>query len=216
MTSSEGATRRGLFLTVEGVEGVGKSSNIEFIAAFLEERGFSTLKTREPGGTPLAERIRSLLLDRREEPVEALSELLLMFASRVQHVRQVIAPALTSGTWVICDRFTDSSYAYQGDGRGVAEALIAQLEETVLEGFGPDLTILLDLPVEVGLERASTRSEKDRFEGENRAFFERVRTGFLRRAAQFPERFRVVKTDASPELVRAELSKILENTIATY
>jgi dTMP kinase len=208
--------KRGLFLTVEGVEGVGKSSNIEFIAGFLAKRGIACLQTREPGGTPLAEGIRSLLLDHRDERVEELSELLLMFAARVQHVKQVIEPALARGTWVICDRFTDSTYAYQGAGRGVSADTISELERILLGAFRPDLTILLDLPVEVGLQRAEKRGAQDRFEQEETPFFQRVREEFLARAVRFPERFRVVSTRVGLEAVRVSISNILEDTITSY
>lgn len=182
----------GKFITIEGVEGVGKSTNIEFIETLFRERHIPYLKTREPGGTPLAESIRELLLQKRDEPFDSTAELLLIFAARSQHLQQKILPALRSGTWVLSDRFTDATYAYQGGGRHLSRQLIAQLEDVVQGSVRPDLTLILDLPVEVGLQRAAQRSEKDRFESEQRDFFERVRQAYLERARRAPARYAVI------------------------
>ncbi len=202
---------RGKFITVEGVEGVGKSTNMAFIAGFLRERGMDVVETREPGGTPTGEAIRELLLDARRTDIHTDTELLLMFAARAQHLAELIRPALERGQWVLCDRFTDATYAYQGGGRGVPAARIAVLEDWVQGELRPDLTILLDLPVGDGLRRAAGRSEPDRFEQEQQAFFERVRAAYLARAEATPQRYRVI--DASPELaeVQARLRAVLED-----
>lgn len=190
--------KRGCFITVEGTEGVGKSTNIEFLCSLLQERGIEIVLTREPGGTPMAEELRNLLLQPREENVSEDAELLLMFAARAQHIENVIKPALARGAWVISDRFTDATFAYQGGGRGVNQESISLLENLVQKGLQPDLTLLLDLDVETGLARASARSAPDRFEQEKVAFFEKVRAAYLKRAANDPLRFAVV--DASVEL----------------
>ena len=171
------------------------------------------VRTREPGGTPLAEDIRALLLQERAEEVDAVTELLLMFAARAQHVSSVIRPALARGEWVLCDRFTDSSYAYQGGGRGIPEEQIQVLETLVLDDFEPDLTIILDLTVERALQRAEERSAKDRFEQEERLFFERVRQDYLRRAERYPHRCHVVATTAALEKVQQSLAKILDEHV---
>ena len=185
----------GLFITLEGPEGAGKTTNREFLAERLRAAGRETLLTREPGGTPLAESIRGLLLDPGHEPAAAETELLLMFAARAQHVREVIRPALERGAWVLCDRFTDSSYAYQGGGRGLDTSLIEALERAVV-GLRPGLTFLLDLDVATGRERTRGRDlVPDRIERERDGFFERVRAAFRERAAADPQRFRVI--DAS-------------------
>ncbi|WP_346840771.1 dTMP kinase [Metapseudomonas otitidis] len=182
----------GLFITLEGPEGAGKSTNRDFIASRLRERGVEVLLTREPGGTPLAERIRELLLAPSDESMAVDAELLLMFAARAQHLDRVIRPALEAGQVVLCDRFTDATYAYQGGGRGVSMARIAELERFVQGSLRPDLTLVFDLPVEVGLQRAAARGRLDRFEQENRSFFDAVRQTYLERAAQAPERYRVI------------------------
>lgn len=182
----------GLFITLEGPEGAGKSTNRDFIASRLRERGVEVLLTREPGGTPLAERIRELLLAPSDESMAVDTELLLMFAARAQHLDRVIRPALEAGQVVLCDRFTDATYAYQGGGRGVSMARIAELERFVQGRLRPDLTLVFDLPVEVGLQRAAARGRLDRFEQENRSFFDAVRQTYLERAAQAPERYRVI------------------------
>jgi dTMP kinase len=199
---------KGKFITLEGGEASGKSTNIQFISKWLAARQIPHVLTHEPGGTPFAESIRQLLLMKQPEPIASDAELLLMFASRAQHIAQVIKPALDSGKWVICSRFTDSSYAYQGGGRGLPMEKIAQLEHLVQGDLQPDLTILLDLPVEIALERARHRGELDRIEAEDVAFFERVRAVYLARAKAFPERFRVIETTTF-EHVQLHLDRIL-------
>jgi dTMP kinase len=189
---------RGKFITIEGTEGVGKTTNIEFIQSWLEQKKVGFVCTREPGGTPLAEQIRELLLTPREETVAGIAELLLMFAGRAQHLHHVIEPELTKGAWVLCDRFTDATYAYQGAGRNMGSDLITQLEMLVQNGLKPDLTLILDIPVALGLKRASERSKPDRFEQEQLEFFERVRQGYLSIAAGDPDRCVVI--DASKPL----------------
>lgn len=192
---------RGLFITLEGGEGAGKTTSIAFVRAFLEQAGKKVLVTREPGGTPLGEKIRSLLLEGRED-MHADTELLLMFAARAEHVARVVQPALAAGSVVVCDRFTDATYAYQGGGRGVSAARIAALEEWVQQGLRPDLTLLLDIPVDQGLKRAGQRSAPDRFEREALEFFERVRQSYLAIAAREPQRVKII--DASKDLVQVE------------
>ncbi len=188
-------------ISLEGGEGAGKSSALSAIRELLQGRGREVLLTREPGGTPLAERIRDLLLSPREEPLAPETELLLMFASRAQHVREVVRPALQRGAYVVSDRFTDSSYAYQADGRGLEHALVESLERSVV-GLKPGLTLLLDLDVRVGRARTTGRDLwPDRIESEQDDFFERVREGFRRRALAEPQRFRVIDASLSPEEV---------------
>jgi len=189
----------GRFITFEGIEGVGKSTQIERLRAALEAEGREVLATREPGGTPLAERIREVVLHERGEPVPAMAELMLMFAARAVHTENRIRPALARGAWVLCDRYSDATYAYQGGGRGIAEAEIAPLAALAQRGLRPDLTILLDAPVGLALARArSRRGTADRIEAETSAFFERVRASYLARAAAEPGRIRVI--DASRTL----------------
>jgi len=185
-------TKRGCFISIEGVEGVGKSTNLAFVQSLLSQQGIPFITTREPGGTPLAEKIRDLLLDKNNDEMTDTTELMLVFAARAQHVESLIEPALNRGDWVICDRFTDSTYAYQGGGRGMSLELIQQIDEVALSQYQPDQTILLDLPIEIGLERVSQRGELDRFERESASFFERVRQEFLSRAAQYTDRFAVI------------------------
>ncbi len=200
----------GRFITVEGGEGVGKTTNLDFIESLLRSDGHDVVRTREPGGTPLAESVRELLLAPRDEPVSELAELLLVFAARAQHIEQVIKPALARGQWVLCDRFTDATYAYQGAGRGMDVTAIAKLEQLVQQNLRPDLTLLLDVPVEIGMSRASARSTPDRFESEQLQFFELVRAEYLQRASDEPERFVII--DASPELseVQQQIRRALE------
>lgn len=202
-------TQRGLFITVEGGEGVGKTTNLETLKQWIQAQGIPYVLTREPGGTPLAEDIRHLLLDKREESVSATAELLLIFAARAQHLQQVIEPALSAGQWVLCDRFTDATYAYQGGGRGMPPAGIAQLETLVQGELRPDLTLLFDAPVEVGMARAGKRGELDRFELEQAAFFEQVRQSYLVRARAEPGRFRMVDTDRPLDEIARELKSVM-------
>jgi len=195
--------KRGLFLTLEGAEGVGKSTNIEYITQYLERRGIEYVLTREPGGTALAEKIRDLLLAVHEEPMSELTELLLVFAARAQHLDKVIQPALSKGKWVVCDRFTDATFAYQGAGRGLSVETIGQLQLLVQGELRPDLTLILDLDPEIGLARASNRGELDRFELEQQSFFRHVRQGYLDIAEAEPERCKVI--DASKPLTDVKL-----------
>ncbi len=197
---------RGRFITLEGSEGSGKSTNLAFIHQQLQAAGLDVVLTREPGGTPLSERIRELLLDHRNSTMHSDTELLLMFAARAQHIREVILPALERGQWVLCDRFTDATYAYQGAGRGIDVARIAQLEQWVQGDLRPDLTFFLDLPVSVGLARASERAELDRFEREQIDFFERVRHGYLAQVERYPKRYRLVDASQPLEQVQAQLA----------
>jgi len=192
----------GKFLTLEGTEGVGKTTNLEFIRQWLSRQGIDYIVTREPGGTPLAEQIRELLLAKRDEKVDPVAELLLVFAARAQHINTVIKPALAAGQWVLCDRFTDATYAYQGFGRELPITIIEQLEDLVQQQLRPDLTIILDIDVNVGLARARARAELDRFEEEEQAFFERVRMGYQQRASSSPKRYRIV--DAGQDLVSVQ------------
>lgn len=188
----------GLFITLEGVEGVGKSTNLAFIAEWLQAQNVDFIQTREPGGTPLAEQLRDLLLAKRDENVDPTAELLMVFAARAQHINQLILPALSAQRLVLSDRFTDATYAYQGAGRGLSLALIEKLEQMVVGSRQPDLTFYLDIDVRIGLERARQRGELDRFEKEDVAFFERVRQGYLARIAVNPQRF--VLIDAAQPL----------------
>lgn len=203
----------GLFITLEGPEGAGKSTNREYLAERLREQGIDVLLTREPGGTPLAERIRELLLDPSDEPMAADTELLLVFAARAQHLQQVIRPALARGCVVLCDRFTDATYAYQGGGRGLSVERIAQLEQFVQGELHPDLTLIFDLPVEIGLARAAARGRLDRFEQEGRGFFEAVREAYLQRAAQAPQRYRVLDAGQSLAQVQADIDILLPSLL---
>ena len=201
----------GRFITIEGGEGAGKSTAQAFLAEKLTAQGISVLQTREPGGTPLAEAIRRNLLSvDAEAPVE-MAELLLVFAARAQHLTKVIEPALNQGQWVLCDRFTDATYAYQGAGRGLSAELIGKLESLVQGGRVADTVILLDMPPEIGMARARARGALDRFEQEEQAFFERVRQGYLDRAARFPDRYIVV--DAAQNLggVQKTLEAVMRN-----
>ncbi|SEQ74677.1 thymidylate kinase [Amphritea atlantica] len=200
----------GRFITLEGTEGVGKSTNLRFIESVLQQHQIRYQLTREPGGTPLAEQMRELLLANRDEVVADDAELLLVFAARAQHLERVIRPTLAEGRWVLCDRFTDATFAYQGGGRGLSKAMISQLETMVQRGLQPDLTILLDLPVEVGLARASQRGALDRFENERITFFEQVRNAYLERAAADPERFAVIDASGTLEQVQHQIRRVLE------
>lgn len=199
----------GRFITVEGGEGAGKTTQLAFMREFLEQAGCRVILTREPGGTPLGEEIRGLLLSHRHDGMTLAAETLLMFAARAEHLERVIRPALSAGYWVLCDRFTDATYAYQGGGRGVAPERIAVLEEWAQGELRPDWTLLFDLPVTVGLARAGKRSAADRFEREEVAFFERVRAAYRERASQHPDRYRVVNADRPVEAVRVEVESLL-------
>jgi len=204
---------RGRFLTVEGIEGVGKSTQVPRLAQALTARRVACVLTREPGGTPLAEKIRELVLAPGAEMLPDAAELLLMFAARSVHLENFIKPHLQAGRWVICDRFTDATYAYQGAGRGFPSESIAQLERLVQEAMRPDLTLLLDAPVTAGLERARARNAgagaADRFERERAEFFERVREGYLARAAAEPERIAVIDARGAIDQVTAQILEVL-------
>jgi dTMP kinase len=206
---------RGKFISIEGIEGVGKSTNIEVLVERIEAAGHKVLTTREPGGTPFAEDIRDILMNRGDEPVPEIAELLLMFAARSFNVNNVILPALEAGTWVVCDRFTDSSRAYQGGGRGLPMETIDRLADWVHGDTWPDLTILLDTPVEIGMERAGTRSAPDRIEQELHDFFERVRECYLQIALREPERFVVIDTTRSIDEVRADVAMLADQILST-
>ncbi|AMQ90711.1 dTMP kinase [Marinobacter sp. LQ44] len=200
---------RGRFITFEGTEGVGKSTQLENAANTLKQLGIDFIVTREPGGTPMAENIRELLLSPREEPVHETTELLLMFAARAQHLHNRILPALDKGQWVLCDRFTDATFAYQGGGRGVPAERIALLETLVQGDVRPDHVILLDAPVETGMARAQKRGELDRFEQEAQAFFQRIRDTYLERATAMPATYHVVNAALPLEQVSASVSALL-------
>jgi dTMP kinase len=201
------------FITLEGIEGAGKSTVAKFVLAYLARHQIPGRLTREPGGTPLAERIRQLVLERGAEPLSPVTETLLMFAARDLHLQHVIRPALARGEWVVCDRFTDATRAYQGSGRGVDPELIEGLAAAVHGGLEPDCTLLLDLPVTVGLARARGRAtgEADRFEAETQAFFEKVRAGYLELAQREPGRFHVIDAAAPLDAVEARVEGILED-----
>ena len=204
---------QGKFISIEGVEGVGKSTNIEAIKKFLEVKKIDFVVTREPGGTVLSEKIRELLLQRNSEAPGEMTELLLIFASRAQHLEKVIRPALENGIWIICDRFTDATYAYQGGGRGLKTSVIAELESMVLGELRPDLTIILDLDPETGLARAKERGELDRFENEKDEFFNKVRSAYLDIARSNPDRCFVIDASQNIEQVSADIINLFNNTI---
>jgi len=186
---------RGKFITLEGGEGVGKTTNLVFIKDYLQQHNISVVVTREPGGTVLAEKIRHLLLDKDSEEISEQAELLLIFAARAQHIKHVIEPALAQGGWVLCDRFTDATYAYQGGGRNMRISTIEWLENLVQGNLRPDLTVLLDAPVEIGIERARERGAFDRFESEKISFFEHVRRAYLLQVELHPERIKLIKAN---------------------
>lgn len=204
----------GRFITIEGLEGAGKSSCLAFIEAHLSAAGHVPLMTREPGGTPLSEAVRGLLLDHRFAGMDPSTEVLLVFAARAEHLAKVISPALERGQWVVCDRFTDATFAYQGGGRELGADRIAALEEWTQGALRPDLTILLDVPIDVGRGRAAERGEPDRFEVERDAFFTRARQAYLDRAEQEPERIRVIDAAQPMEAVRSALADILDTFMA--
>lgn len=206
----------GKFITLEGGEGVGKSTNLDVIRRFLESKGVEFIVTREPGGTPLAEEIRALLLANREEKIHEISELLLVFAARSQHLEALVKPALARGVWVLCDRFTDATYAYQGGGRGIDSNAIALLENMTQGDLRPDLTFIFDLDPEIGLSRASQRAELDRFEQEQLSFFQRVRDSYLERVKLDPDRYLVIDAAVSIESVERQLIDQLEKQFKQY
>ena len=201
------------FITLEGLEGAGKTSRWVELKAYLEQRGKTVRATREPGGTALGERLRELLLAADQDPMAPLTELLLMFAARSEHVTRVILPALAAGQWVLCDRYVDASYAYQGGGRRLGEAPVAALEALLPERARPDLTLLLDLPVETGLARVNRRGAADRFEQEAVAFHQRVRDAYLARARQSPQRYCVIAAAADPDAVRSAIERAVEHLL---
>ena len=199
----------GKFITLEGTEGVGKTTNLEFMKDWLKRAGIKFTVSREPGGTPLAEELREMLLQKRDESVDATAELLMIFAARAQHINQVIRPALARGEWVLCDRFTDATYAYQGAGRGLSLEVIESLESLVQGELRPDLTVVLDIDVETGLQRAGQRAELDRFESEAVEFFHRVRAGYQARVASAPERYRVINAGQTLPEVQRDIEVVL-------
>ena len=204
---------RGRFITVEGIEGAGKSTQIAAIGEYLSAKGRRAVITREPGGTHLGEALRALLLDPENRGMAADTELLLIFAARAEHLHRVIVPALERGDWVISDRFTDATFAYQGAGRGIDAERIAALEQWVQGALRPDLTLLLDLPVEAGLRRIAGRNPPDRFEREEAAFFERIRASYLERARAEPQRFRRIDASAPTETVTARVLEAVERLL---
>ncbi|PAU87246.1 dTMP kinase [Pseudomonas sp. WN033] len=206
----------GMFITFEGPEGAGKSTNLRLFAEALRKAGCEPLLTREPGGTPIAEQIRALLLSGHDEAMDADAELLLVFAARAQHLNRLIRPALADGKVVISDRFTDATYAYQGGGRGIADSRIAELENWVQGSLRPDLTLVFDVPIAVGMARARARSELDRFEQEQQSFFEAVRASYLRRAAADPQRYRIIDASGSLEQVGAALQPVIDEVLERW
>jgi len=204
---------RGFFITIEGGEGAGKSTVLAFVRDWLTGTGRETVVTREPGGTALGERVRDILLHAHELQIDADTEALLMFAARTEHLARVIRPALDSGKTVLCDRFTDATYAYQGGGRGLSEDRIAQLEIWAQGALRPALTLLLDVPVETGLARARRRGAPDRFEREQREFFERVRAAYLARAQREPQRMRVIDASRTPADVQQQIARVLTEVV---
>ncbi len=203
---------RGKFITLEGGEGVGKTTNLIFIKDYLQQHAISVVVTREPGGTKLAEKIRHLLLDKDSEAISEHAELLMIFAARAQHIKHVIEPALAKGAWVLCDRFTDATYAYQGGGRNMRVSTIEWLENLVQGNLRPDLTVLLDAPVEIGIERARERGAFDRFESEKISFFEHVRRAYLLQAELHPERIKLIKANQS----LADVQRALIDVLGTF
>jgi dTMP kinase len=206
----------GRFITLEGIEGAGKSTVAKFVREWLEERGIKVVLTREPGGTPLAERVRQLVLDRQGEPITPTTETLLMFAARGLHLENLVRPSLARGEWVVCDRFTDATRAYQGAGRGVSSDWIERLAGEVQRGLNPDCTLLLDLPVTIGLERVRKRSgaiPTDRFEEEPAKFFVRVRDAYLQLARAEPKRIRIVNASGTLPEVQRQVSDVLETLV---
>jgi dTMP kinase len=202
-----------MFITVEGGEGVGKSTNMAFLEDYLRGQGVDLLVTREPGGTRLGEDIREMLLQVRDEQVCPMTELLLIFAARAQHIKERIEPALAAGKWVLCDRFTDATYAYQSGGRGVDVDIVQRLEELVQGSLRPDYTLLLDAPVSIGMARARGRGELDRFEQEALDFFERVRETYLQLAQDSTGRYRIIDASVSLEAVQRQLTAVCQELL---
>lgn len=208
--------KQGYFISLEGVEGVGKSTALLYIQSLLDEAKIPYVLTREPGGTPLAEKVRSLLLAEHDETMSDITELLLMFAARAQNVKEIILPALEQGKWVVADRFTDASFAYQGGGRGVCLQSIATLAKMVQGDLQPDMTLLLDAPVQVGFERIHSRGAKDRIETEKIEFFERVRQQYLASAKKYPQRFYLIEASLSLPKVKQQLLEALQSSIYEF
>jgi dTMP kinase len=204
------AEHTGRFITLEGIEGVGKTTNLEYMRKLLERSGVPCVVTREPGGTPLGEALREMLLAHRHEGMSSDAELLMMFAARAEHLGKIIQPALAAGNNVLCDRFTEATYAYQGGGRGINAKRIAELETWVQGDLRPDLTIILDAPVETGRERAGQRSAPDRIERERNDFFERVRAGYLELAGHYPDRIAVVDAGVELENVQDQIDHVMK------
>lgn len=208
--------KKGLFVVLEGGEGVGKTTNLQFIQYYLQQQNIPFQVSREPGGTPLAEELREIILQKREEPVADITELLLMFAARAQHLTQKVMPVLASGQWLVCDRFTDATFAYQGGGRQLSKSLIMQLEQIVQGDLRPDCVILLDAPIEVGSARAVARAELDRMESEQAEFHQRVRDSYLERVKQAPEKYALIDASKSLAEVQAQLAEVLEQLISRW
>jgi len=206
---------RGKFITVEGIEGTGKSTNIKFLTSLIEANGFAVICTREPGGTPMAEKIRQLLLQQDQEELPEIAELLLFFAARSLHVTNTIRPALEAGKWVVCDRFTDATRAYQGDGRGLEMERINTLAHWVQDGLEPDVTLLLDASAKVGMGRAEKRGATDRLESEKISFYERVRQGYLDLARAEPNRFAVIDAGQVLDAVKADIARVLKRLLSS-
>lgn len=202
---------RGRFITLEGIEGVGKTTNREYIRSLLESTGKPCVETREPGGTPLGEALREILLEHRHAGMSPDAELLMMFAARAEHLHKIILPALEAGSYVLCDRFTEATYAYQGGGRGINDKKISELENWVQGELRPDLTIILDAPVSIGRKRAGRRSEPDRIENEQSDFFERVRHTYLALAEHHPHRISIVDASVDIEKVQDQIYHVLND-----
>ena len=201
---------KGKFITIDGVEGAGKSTQIELICSYLHRKDIEVVRTREPGGTDIGEKIRSVLLDVDNKEMHSDTELLLMFSSRNELIQNKIIPALNDGKWVVSDRFTDASFAYQGGGRMLSLDRIAKLENWVLGSFKPDLTFLLDISVEIGMTRVEARNAKDRIEQEERAFFERVRSVFIERSKIYPDRIKLINAERSVDEIQTQIQSIIE------
>ncbi len=211
MTAS--SEKRGKFITVEGQDGAGKTTNLERIESIVRSSGYDVLRTREPGGTPLGDEVRRLVLHRGDLRIDPVAELLLIFAARAQHLAAAIKPALAAGTWVVCDRFTDATYAYQGGGRGVDSVLIAELERRVQGALRPDLTLLFDVDIATGMQRTGLGGARDRFESEEEAFKNRVRETYLARARSDPRRVRIVDAARPLDQVAREVESIAHQYI---